>query len=103
MTEAEFQHAVLQAAQLYGWTVGHFRPARTAKGWRTPMAGQPGFPDVTLARDGVVMLRELKTNTGRVSTQQRQWLAALGPHGRVWRPRDWESVIIPELKEGPQP
>lgn len=87
---------VLDTAMLYGWRVHHGRPCRTAKGWRTAITGNPGFPDLVLARDGVVLLRELKSDTGRVEPEQATWLAAVGPLGGVWRPRDWD-VIVAEL------
>jgi len=52
MTEQQLLDAIVQAAKLHGWMVAHFRPALTAKGWRTPMQGDPGFPDLVLARKG---------------------------------------------------
>ena len=31
MTEAELMDAVIDAARTFGWTVAHFRPARTRR------------------------------------------------------------------------
>jgi hypothetical protein len=45
-----------------------------------------------LARDGVLIVPENKTDTGRLRPGQAEWLDALGPHGRLWRPRDWPEV-----------
>jgi len=98
VTEADYQQRVLDTAVLLGWHVAHFRPARTARGWRTPMQGQPGFPDLVLARGGTVILAELKTDRGQPKPDQLAWLDALGEHGRLWRPRDWTDVLA-ELKE----
>jgi hypothetical protein len=47
VSERDFQAAVLEAARVFGWHVAHFRPARTAHGWRTPVAADgAGFPDI---------------------------------------------------------
>jgi hypothetical protein len=54
VTEADLQATILDAARLLGWRACHFRPARTTRGWRTPVEGDPGFPDLTLAKAGVV-------------------------------------------------
>ena len=34
MTETDFLQRVIDTAKLYGWLVTHFRPAKTARGWR---------------------------------------------------------------------
>lgn len=94
LTEAEWTTRVIEIAQLNGWRVAHFRPAQTAKGWRTPMQGHIGFPDLVLARGGDVLLAELKTDKGTLRPEQKQWLDQLGPdHGYVWRPRDSDAVV----------
>lgn len=94
MSEDELKAAVIEAAQLQGWCVMHQRPARTAKGWRTAIEGDAGFPDLVLARDGVVLLRELKREKEKPRPDQVTWLDALGDHGGVWRPSDWLSGRI---------
>jgi hypothetical protein len=92
LTEAQFQQRIMHLARLTGWHCVHYRPAWQSGKWRTPMTGDSGAPDLILARSGVVILAELKTDQGRLTDPQRAWLAALGPHGRVWRPRDWPSI-----------
>jgi hypothetical protein len=95
MSEEELEDAVIEAAQFLGWTVVHHRPARTKDGeWRTAIKGQKGFPDLCLARDGTVLLRELKREKGKTSPGQVIWLEALGDHGGIWRPSDWLSGRI---------
>jgi hypothetical protein len=105
MTEAELQSAVVECAQLLGWRVAHFRPARTAHGWRTPVgADGAGFPDLVMVRDGSVLVVELKSATGQLTPEQRVWLAAFEaaaarhPSVRsfVWRPADWLDGTIEE-------
>jgi hypothetical protein len=99
VTEAELQQRVMDTARLYGWLCVHHRPAHTSRGWRTPVQGDRGVPDLILARQGRVLLAELKTDRGQLGPGQGEWLEALGPHGRLWRPRDWDDVLT-ELKEG---
>jgi len=92
VTEAEFQRIVIDMAHLFGWRVAHFRPARTARGWRTPVAADgKGFPDLVLAKAGRVIFAELKTDTGRLSDDQQAWRDAL-PDAVVWRPRDLDEI-----------
>jgi hypothetical protein len=95
LSEGDFKASVLGAAEWYGWVVHHGRPARTKNGWRTPIEGLPGFPDLVLARRGRVILAELKTHRrGSEPTEdQRRWLAELGEHGRLWRPDDWPEIL----------
>jgi hypothetical protein len=92
MTEAQFQQRVVDLAKLTGWHYVHYRPAWQAGKWRTPMTGDKGAPDLLLARRGVVIFAELKTDAGRLTPEQNAWLRAIGPHGRVWRPRDWPAI-----------
>lgn len=99
VTEDTFKDNVIQIAQLYGWMVAHFRPARTDKGWRTAMQGDKGYPDLTLAKNGYVLFVELKSETGKLSPEQGKWGTAIrgegeGSHHRyfVWRPRDMDRI-----------
>lgn len=94
LSEADFQRRVMDTARLAGFRVAHFRPAMTQRGrWVTPMAGDTGFPDLVLAKAGLVLCAELKTDTGKPSAQQLAWLEQLGDHGRLWRPSDWAQVL----------
>jgi VRR-NUC domain len=93
LTEAAFQQRVIDLARLRGWRCCHFRPAPTVAGWRTPVTGDPGFPDLALARAGRLLAVELKSERGRLSPDQAAWLAQLGDHGRLWRPSNWTEII----------
>jgi hypothetical protein len=94
ISEADFQRTVIQTAMVYGWRVSHQRPAQVRTGrWATSITGHPGLPDLVLARDGVVLLCELKRHGGRPTPGQVAWLAALGGHGRLWSPLDWPAVV----------
>jgi len=93
MTERDLQAWVIVLARLLGWRVAHFRPARTAHGWRTPVAGDgAGFPDLVLVGHGRVLFRELKAGRGRLRPEQEAWLSALrssGADAEVWTEADW--------------
>lgn len=96
MSEADFQCWVIDLAHRFGWLVHHTRTVNVGGAWRAPLAGDRGLPDLVLARDGVVILAELKTDTGRLGKGQPEWRAALGTHARLWRPRD-RAAIVAEL------
>ena len=93
--ERDWQKTVTDALDVFGWRWIHFRPARTEKGWRTPVSGFAGFPDVVAVRADRVVYIELKTEGGRLGQGQAEWLAALGLAGaevHCWRPSDWAEV-----------
>lgn len=93
-SEAVFQAAVEDVADHFGWRRMHVAPTRSGRSWRTATTGDPGFPDLVLARDGVVLLVELKKDRGgRFRPGQREWLEQAGAHGRLWKPRDWATII----------
>lgn len=96
-TEREFQDQVIELAKMFGWRIAHFRPAKTAKGWRTPMTGDAGYPDLTLARERVIFA-ELKATRGTISEDQRAWGAVLeaatGVEYYLWRPVDLEAIAL---------
>ena len=93
MTEAQFQARVIAYAELRGWLVSHVENVTMAgKGGRTvhrtPAAR--GFPDLVLARKGLVAFLEIKSETGQVSPEQLQWLAHLSGRGKP-KPDQWRS------------
>ncbi len=93
--EEAFLKQVLDLAKLLGWRSFHCRPARTAKGWRTPVQGDgKGFPDLILLKERQIIAAELKVK-GSLTRDQMDWLGAwrsAGARGFVWRPEDWLSI-----------
>lgn len=84
-TEAGFQDAIVKAAKYLGWRVYHTFDSRRSS---------PGFPDLVLVRDRV-LYREVKTDKGRITEEQRGWIDALkaaGADAEVWRPGDWDRI-----------
>jgi len=87
LTEAQWQRRVIDLAGWCGWLAYHpFDSRRSTAGW----------PDLALVRDGRLVLAELKSEAGRVSPEQRTWLAELssvaGVETYLWRPSDWPKV-----------
>ena len=70
MTERELQDAVCELARLLGYLAHHSLPARTNRGWRTPLQGDPGAPDLLLVGRGRVIHAELKAERGKLSNAQ---------------------------------
>ena len=88
VTEAEFQQAVVELAELCGWLVYHTYDSRRSA---------PGFPDLVLARQNVLLFWELKVSKGRATPAQRGWLDALkatGANVDVLYPEDWAAIEI---------
>jgi hypothetical protein len=103
MLEAELSENVIALAHLFKWKVLLVRPARTVHGWRTPFgADGVGWPDLTLVRGDQLHFAELKSQRGRLTTEQQVWLDVLGKVGTVavWRPTDWVSGQIEAVLRG---
>jgi hypothetical protein len=100
LSERAWQAQVTQLAEMLGWDWAHWRAARTAHGWRTPVSGTlgEGFPDLLLVRevDRRMLLVELKSDAGQLTAPQRYVHACLRAAGLsvyTWRPRDWDAVV----------
>ena len=88
LTEKAFQAQVVKLAKLYGWLVFHPYDSRRS---------EKGFPDLVLAHPkwGLAIFAELKTDTGKLSPEQDQWLTVLDDCNQwslVWRPKDWPDI-----------
>lgn len=98
MGEGEFLRNVCHLLKLGGWRYTHSRPAIDRSGrWSTPIQGDRGFPDIFAVheRRELAIAIELKTDTGKTSTHQDEWLAALttaGIHAAVWRPKQIDEI-----------
>ena len=88
MTESQFQDTVVALCKLLGvaWYHPYFS-RRSAAGW----------PDLALCGSRGFMLRELKTENGRLTRDQQEWGSRLrnaGVSWDVWRPDDLRSGRI---------
>lgn len=100
MNETEFQNSLIKAAQLLGWKVAHFRGVRIQRKngsiyYATPVqADGEGFVDLVMVRGNRLICAELKSDKGRTSKEQDDWLEKLGlvAETYVWKPKDWEEI-----------
>lgn len=89
MSEDELLTAIVEAAQYRGWLVHHIRRSDKAV-----QQGNPGFPDLVLARNGTVVFFELKSMNGRATGHQEEWLRELGPEAYVVTPDMLDTVLV---------
>jgi len=80
----------------------HVRTLAHTQGWRTyhPLRSQgseAGWVDLVCLRPPVLVLAELKTDHGRLTAAQRQWLEGLQQVTTIathlWRPEHWDQVV----------
>jgi len=87
LTEKEFGRQVDDYATLCGWLF-----------YRTwlPIHSPAGFPDRFLVRNGAAVALELKSEKGKATDAQLEWIAALnavpGIVARVVKPSDWPWI-----------
>lgn len=90
MTEAELQQLLTDAAHMHGWLVFHDHDSRR---------NARGFPDLVMVHGQRrrVLFLELKSDTGRLRPEQREWMAALDQcdtiGSAVVRPGDADQII----------
>ena len=102
VTEAALQSAIMDLALVLGWRRAHFRPAQLPSGkWATHMSGEKGWPDLALARNGRLIVAELKRSGKNPTADQHAWLCALrtvpGVTAVIWRPEDWHSGEVEKV------
>jgi len=93
ISEKAFQAQIVELARLTGWLVYHTYDSRQSC---------PGWPDVAFCHPGrgEFFMAELKSTHGRISEAQQGWIDALRKAGiecHVWRPSDFERVIVQRL------
>lgn len=82
LTEKAWQRLVVDAAQALGWHVHHHYDSRRS---------EPGFPDLVLLRPPEALFIELKTDVGKVTPAQIEFLDRLrrcNLETHIWRPSD---------------
>ena len=88
VTEKDLREQIRTLCQLYGWKM-YFS-------W-TSIHSPRGFPDLVLANPEQkrVIFAELKSEKGKVTEYQQEWLDTLKACGQtvyVWRPTDIEAI-----------
>lgn len=96
VTEAAWQKTVRQAAAMLNWRCYHTRFS---------FRSDPGFPDLICVKYHRVLALELKSERGRVTAAQQEWIDALaavpGVTAMVARPSDWPAIERALNGEGP--
>ena len=87
-SERAFTDAVVDLAKAYGWRVMHMR----GNTYRL-IQGHSGYPDLTIAKDGVVWFIELKMPKGKMTEEQKRWQWALRPRYHLCLPDGWEALV----------
>lgn len=87
-SENDFLSLVKQWSEENNWLFYHTVDSRRS---------ERGFPDCAIARDGVVLLWELKRTGGHLRMEQKKWLKACGEvfigSASVYYPEDSASII----------
>lgn len=89
MTEKQFQDRIIALCQ---WL--HLRVYHVSRSDRAIVTDK-GFPDLVIAGPMGTIFAELKTDKGKPSADQVEWLSLLSrsnDHVYLWRPSDWERV-----------
>jgi len=90
LTEKDFESQIKDLARLFGWKYYHT--------WRS-IHSPAGFPDCVLVRQSRIIFAELKSEKGKVSPAQQEWLDALGNVGDkdvqvyLWHPSDFDKIV----------
>jgi hypothetical protein len=94
MKEASYAKQIEYLLDLYGWRWCHYEPAvRQSGNWATPLRGDKGEPDYRAVRSGRLVFIEIKGDGGRLTPDQKGWIADLleaGVETYVWHPEDLE-------------
>lgn len=96
MSEKQLQDQIIELAKRMGFISYHTHDSRRSA---------PGFPDLVLVhpKQRRVMWRELKSETGTPTPEQKVWISTLllvGEDVDIWRPRDWVSGRIEKELRG---
>ena len=86
ISEKNFEQLVKELARVNNWLYYHtYRSTHSTT----------GFPDCVFVRGNDLLFAELKTEKGKVSPFQQQWLDTLANTQipvYIWRPSDYEEI-----------
>ena len=97
ITEREFTSVIRDGARTLGWLRYHTWLAKHSS---------PGFPDEVLIRPPRLIFAELKSESGKLTSSQVEWLdslAACGQEVYVWRPDQIDAIFHLILRPGERP
>ena len=90
MTHKELQSSIIEIATKFGWQ--HYHTFNSRK-------SDTGFPDLVLihADRGRIVYAEIKSDTGKTSHEQDEWLEMLARCDQevyIWYPRHLEEIVM---------
>lgn len=93
-SENDLMVKTVEFARYCGWMAVHFGGNLHGRAWYDAT----GFPDLLLihAERNLTWFRELKSEKGKLSARQQQWIDHLieaGANVDVWRPADWPDIV----------
>ena len=96
-TEKDLQRSVMDYARANRWRVAHHHDSRrqVRPGVHVGDRDAAGMPDLMLVRDDRLVFVELKSEHGKLTVNQQQWIDALEQTAAevyTWRPGDWREV-----------
>ena len=100
ISEADFQEALVEYAEMWGWLVWHDNDSRR---------NDAGFPDLVMVKGGKIIFAELKRQKRyTIKPKQLEWIEALGlaagPNvmATFWFPsdRDYAEAVLRGEKWG---
>ena len=92
--ESDWQKTVERIARFNGWMVYHAPDNKPDSRGRVQNI-TAGFPDLVLVKNGTLIFAELKSETGKTSVEQNNWLTAISACKVltfVWRPSNIDEV-----------
>ena len=92
--ESEWQKTVERIARFNGWLVYHAPDNKPDARGRVQNI-TAGFPDLVLVKNETLIFAELKSEIGKISSEQDAWLNAISACQVltfVWRPSDLSEV-----------
>jgi len=87
ISEKEFTRQVIQLARTFQYAVYHTFMSK----W-----SEKGYPDCCFAKPGRLIFAELKSEAGKVSEKQQEWLdilRAAGAETYLWKPSQFEEIV----------
>lgn len=95
--EVDCERTIIEAAHTLGYLVHGSRPAGHKAGWRTPLKGDKGWPDLVIVGHGQCFVVEIKRKPNRLEPAQQAWFDALNAAGvdvrLVWVPEQQQDLI----------
>jgi len=106
ISETAFATQVEHLLRQYGWRFMHIKPSVMQSGrWASSMNPEgKGYPDYTAVRRGRLLFIELKSERGKISPDQEEWLddlinVARHTNFQEIQVYEWRPHMVEEISE----